>query len=291
MPRSTLLLVNADKPEAREAAAEVRALIARHGKLAAELPADDSPLPEEARTADLVVVLGGDGTLLGQSRRCLEMDVPVLGVNFGRVGFMAEFDLAALSSQAAHLFGRGQLRTHSYGLIEAELTNGEGESERLGLAINEVVITAGPPYRMLQLDLTINGRVGPILNGDGLIVSTPLGSTAYNLSAGGPIVSPMVDVWAITPIAAFSLSFRPIVMTAHGRLEVYLSRANGEESGEGSTIVIDGQVQRRVRTGDRVVLTRHGREIRFVSNSAADYWSRLIGKLGWAAPPRVRPGS
>lgn len=289
MARSTLLLVNTDKSEAIAAAAEVRALITRYGKLAGELPADETAIPESAKGADLIVVLGGDGTLLSQSRRCLNLDIPILGVNFGRVGFMAEFDLQALSAQASMLFGEGELRTHRYGLIETDLMKPGGGHERVGLAINEVVITAGPPYKMLQLGLHINGRAGPVLTGDGLIVSTPLGSTAYNLSAGGPIVSPMVDVWSICPIAAFSLSFRPIVITAHGRLEVQIARANGDSDAEGTTIVMDGQVQRRVSTGDRLVLSRHDREIRFVSNSSADYWSRLIGKLGWAAPPRVRP--
>ncbi|MFZ4574769.1 MAG: NAD(+)/NADH kinase, partial [Phycisphaerales bacterium] len=181
-----------------------------------------------------------------------------------------------------------ELRTHNYGLIAAELVRPSGEVHRIGPAVNEVVITAGPPFRMLQLGLNINGRQGPLLTGDGLIVSTPLGSTAYNLSAGGPIVSPMVDVWSMTPIAAFSLSFRPIVISSHGRLEVNVQRANGDDGCPGTTIVIDGQVQKRVGTGDRLVLTRHDREIRFVSNASADYWSRLISKLGWAAPPRVR---
>ncbi|MFZ4574536.1 MAG: NAD(+)/NADH kinase, partial [Phycisphaerales bacterium] len=121
MPRSSLLLVNADKSEALAAAAEVRALITRYGRLAGELPADESAVPDEARGADLIVVLGGDGTLLSQSRRFLDLGIPILGVNFGRVGFMAEFDLQALNAQASVLFGDAELRTHNYGLIAAEL--------------------------------------------------------------------------------------------------------------------------------------------------------------------------
>lgn len=290
MPRSALLLVNPDKPEAAAAATEIRRLISLHGRLTAELPADESPLPANAAEADVIVVLGGDGTLLSQSRRCLGLNRPVLGVNFGRVGFMAEFDLPALVAQAPQLFGDAPLHTHAYGLIEASIIRrGASHPTAAGIAINEVVVTSGPPYKMIQAELTINGRPGPVMNGDGLIVSTPLGSTAYNLSVGGPIVAPTVDAWCITPIAAFSLAFRPIIVESACRLDILVSRANGDHSDEGTTLVFDGQVQERLRTGDHMVLQRHAQDVHFVENTSADYWSRLIGKLGWAAPPRARP--
>lgn len=289
MPKSVLLVVNTDKPEVRAASSHVRELISRHGRLLAEICADESPISGSFGTPDLVVVLGGDGTLLTQSRRFLDMNVPILGVNFGKLGFMAEFDVQCLNEQAATLFGDAPLRTHSYGLISTEVETQRGERRFVGLAINEAVITSGPPYRMIQLPLTINSRPGPTLAGDGLIVSTPLGSTAYNLSAGGPIVSPMVDAWAVTPLAAFSLSFRPIIVSAHGRLEISVAKSNGGDSVEGTTLILDGRVQQRLFAGDRVILTRHHRELQFVDNQTQDYWSRLIGKLGWAAPPQGRP--
>lgn len=283
-----LLLVNQDKPEATLAAAEIASLIQQHATLVAHLPATDDPLPTNLGHLDAVVVMGGDGTLLSQSRRCLSLSVPILGINMGRVGFMAEFDLASIREQAETLFASPSLRTHDSYPLEVSVRRKDTDTiEPAGLAINEALVTAGPPYKMLSLLLTINNSTGPVINGDGLIVSTSLGSTAYNLSAGGPIVSPMVDAWAITPVAPFSLSFRPIVVSSSSTIEIFATRINdGPEFG--TTLVIDGQSQVRLHTGDRVIIKRHHRPVRFVSNTAADYWFRLITKLNWAAPPRPR---
>lgn len=297
-PHRFLLLVNQDKPEATAAATEVAALIRAHGTLVAQLSATDEALPSDLEPLDAVVVMGGDGTLLAQSRRCLNLSVPILGINMGRVGFMAEFDLASIREQAPVLFGQHPGRTHDSHLLEVFIRrHATGSIDPAGLAINEALITAGPPYKMLSLVLTINGRTGPIINGDGLIVSTSLGSTAYNLSAGGPIVSPMVDAWAITPIAPFSLSFRPIVVSSSCTIEISCNRVNDGRGvtptsphDHGTTLVLDGQFQTRLYTGDRVIISKHHRPVRFVSNPAADYWYRLITKLNWAATPRARNG-
>ncbi len=120
------------------------------------------------------------------------------------------------------------------------------------------------------------------MTGDGLIVSSSLGSTAYNLSAGGPILSPLVAALAITSIAVHSLAVRPVVVPATSRVEVRLDRANS-----GTTLVLDGQQQEPLHTGDRVALTRHDARVLLVQNEHTDYWARLIGKLRWAAVPRV----
>jgi len=297
-PHRFLLLVNQDKAEATAATSEVAALIRSHATLVAQLPATSEPLPPGLDNLDAVVVMGGDGTLLAQSRRCLNLSVPILGINMGRVGFMAEFDLASIREQAPVLFGPYPRRTHDSHLLEVFIArHSTGTIDPAGLAINEALVTAGPPYRMLSLVLTINGRTGPIVNGDGLIVSTSLGSTAYNLSAGGPIVSPMVDAWAITPLAPFSLSFRPIVVSSSCTIEIACNRINDGPRGgpasphdHGTTLVLDGQSQVRLHTGDRVIISKHHRPIRFVSNAAADYWYRLITKLNWAATPKSRNG-
>lgn len=284
MGRAVLLLVNHDKPDAIAAAEELRALIDRRGKVVAELDADNEPLRKLPK-ADLVVVLGGDGTLLGQSRRCLDLGLPMLGVNLGKLGFLAEFDMASVRLQGDSLFGDGPLALRKLGLIHAEVHEPETEWVRFsGEALNDAVITAGPPYRLITLGLTIDGTLGPTVNGDGLIVSTPTGSTAYNLSAGGPIVAPTVDAMTLTPIAAQSLSFRPIIVGGTSIIEITVQRIN-----EGGTaLVLDGQVQTSLKLGDRILLTTHGKGVRFVRNPATDYWSRLINKLHWARAPRGR---
>ncbi len=291
MGRSVILLVNTSKPEANEAAKELRELIERHGSVAAQLAADSSPLPADLPKANLIVVLGGDGTLLSQSRRCLPLGVPLLGINLGQIGFMAEFDMAAMRAQAERIFSVGRLELRRLGLIHAEVHSpGAGRPRFAGPALNDCVITAGPPYRLVSLQVSIDGTPGPTVNGDGLIISTPTGSTAYNLSAGGPILAPNVEGLAVTPIAAQSVGFRPIVVARESSIEIVAQRVNHEPGGQGTTLVMDGQVQTPLLKGDRLTVRSHGQHVQFVRNPATDYWSRLISKLHWARPPTTRGG-
>jgi NAD+ kinase len=292
VPRSVLLLVNRGKPDAAAAAAEVRSLIERHGRLAAELDTT-SPTAPDPHGAGLLVVLGGDGTLLSQTRRCADLGLPLLGVNFGKLGFLAEFDLASLREQASYLFSDSALPTRRVHMVRAEVSAAGAASPRFAdVALNECVVTAGPPYRMISLSIRINQEQGPTVSGDGIIVSTATGSTAYNVSAGGPILSPDVDAMVITPIAAHSLSFRPIVVGAASRIELDMHRVNRGSGaggdGVGTTLVLDGQVTTPLADGDRVVITRDSRPILYVRNPLGGYWHTLTDKMQWAAPPRLR---
>lgn len=290
MPRRVLLLFNSRKPDVLAALDEVRRVISAHAAIAAEADAaTDSPITD-ARGADLIVVLGGDGTLLSQSRRCVNLHLPMLGVNLGKLGFMAEFDLAALREQAPVLFGGGALLLQDRPLIHASV-HADGRARFEGLALNDCVITAGPPYRMISIAMRIDGQTGPTVDGDGLIVSTPIGSTAYNVSAGGAILSPDLDALAITPIAAHSLSFRPVVVGGSSTIELLLQRVNDPPTGQtagGTTLVLDGQVLVPLAKGERIVLHRHGTAVRFVRNPKGGYWTTLLNKMNWAAPLRAR---
>lgn len=289
MSRSVVLVVNRDKREALAAVGEVRELITAHGRLAAELDTRGAGGSRLVADADLVVVLGGDGSLLSQARRFAGASAPMLGVNFGKLGFLAEFDLPAIRAQAAELFGRGPLATRSLSLLRAQVCQGGQDRPRFeGLGLNECVITAGPPFRMITLSLRIDGEAGPELSGDGLIVSTPIGSTAYNASAGGPIVAPDVDALVITPIAAHSLSFRPIVVSGTTGVEIQMGRVNDDGSGGGTTLVLDGQVSTTLRAGERVRVMRDADAVRFVRNRRRSHWATLIEKMGWASQPRGR---
>jgi NAD+ kinase len=289
-----LLLVNRDKPDARAAAGEVRALIERHGRLVGELDAGNGEPLNDARGAALLVVLGGDGTLLAQTRRCANLGIPLLGVNFGKLGFLAEYDTPALREQAPTVFGDAPLPVREIHMVRAEVYAPGAMRPRFSdAALNECVVTAGPPYRMISISLRINDEDGPTLSGDGIIVSTATGSTAYNVSAGGPIAAPDVDALIITPIAAHSLAFRPIVVGAASRVELLMNRVNRAETppgpdADGTTLVLDGQVTTPLATGERVVLTRDDRPIQFVRNPLGGYWTTLTEKMHWAAPPRLR---
>ncbi len=291
MGRSVLLLVNREKPGAVKAVDEVRGLIDApgRGRLAGEFDANGDPISLPAGTsADLIMVLGGDGTLLAQARRCVHLGLPMMGVNFGNLGFLAEFDLEALRRQADALLGDQPLTLSERMMIRAEVAGKGAKKARFsGLALNDCAVTAGPPFRMITLDLRIDGEAGPSLRGDGVIVSTPIGSTAYNVSAGGPIVSPDLDSLTITPIAAHSLAFRPIVIAAKSAVTLEVTEAN-EGDGGGTTLVLDGQVQTRLREGDLITMRRYERSLRLVHNPETSYWRTLLRKLHWAAAPGAK---
>jgi NAD+ kinase len=136
---------------------------------------------------------------------------------------------------------------------------------------------------MIEVALSINNKPGPILRGDGVIVATAVGSTAYNLSAGGPILHPTSDAFVITPLAAHSLAFRPIVLPAAFTLGIEIQRAN-----EGTTFLHDGLRGATLRAGDRITIQRHAKKVRFITNPDTSYWDILHDKLRWAAPPNYR---
>lgn len=289
MARRVLLAYNPKNDEACAAADEVRELVRRHGELAGEVNSRDlDPAPEIDRS-DLVVALGGDGTLLSQARRFADRDVPLLGVNLGRLGFMAEFDLQTLGLRAAEIFDDGPMTTHELSMLRAEVFEGTADTPRFeGLALNEAAITAGFPFRMIELAMRIGGEEGPEMAGDGLLVSTPTGSTAYNVSAGGPIVAPGVEALVITPLAVHTLSFRPIIVPSNAVVEIEARQVNNDQPVGGTTLVLDGQVQTPLHAGDTVRLTGNARRARFVRNPEVGFWQTVIEKLHWAARPRMR---
>ncbi len=288
MGRRVLLLVNPSKPTAAKAAAEVRELVKMHGTLVGEEHAESGLLPDTFRRADLYVVFGGDGTLLAQSRRCAGPNNAMLGVNMGKVGFLAAFDMPAIRAKAPDLFGDAALPINEYNLLKVEVFGkSESEARFSTVALNDAVIVAGPPYRLITLSISLNGRLGPTIRGDGLIVASPVGSTAYNLSAGGPAVDPSVDAFSLTPIAPQSLSFRPVVVSGSSRIEIVAEKVNADAGGMGTTLSLDGQVQAPLKAGDRIVITRNEHGVRFVLNDGSDWWGRLISRLQWAAGPKM----
>ncbi|MBX3322602.1 MAG: NAD(+)/NADH kinase [Phycisphaeraceae bacterium] len=288
MSRSVLVIVNRTKPDAAAALESVLALVRAHGRVASVLATgSDEPLPSSSEV-DLVVVLGGDGSLLSAVRRCLPLGKPMLGVNLGRVGFMAGFEMTTLSQHAASLFGDAPLPLRQLPMLGASVTSaGEREPRFEAIAANEFVVTAGPPFRMISLALSIDGEPGPAVSGDGLIVSSPMGSTAYNVSAGGPIVVPGVEGVCITPIAAHSLSFRPIVVPTSSRIELRMDRVNDSDEG-GTTLVADGQRPHRIHAGDRVEFRSTHQQVQLVIDPDVSYWQTLLGKMHWAAAPKER---
>jgi NAD+ kinase len=282
MPRPRVVILSSrSTPEVADRLAEVRAGIGKHADIVCELETSDDPLPADLEV-DLAVVLGGDGALLSQARRVVDRGLPLVGVNFGRLGFLAAFDLQSLQEQASVVFSSAPpILEHM--ILNTSVHDNAKRPDRSDIAINDAVITAGPPYRMIELALTIDGEQGPILSGDGVIVSSPVGSTAHNVSAGGPIVHPALEAIIITPKAAHSLAARPLVLDGGSTLTIDVHRAN-----EGTTLVLDGQPTIPLRERQSVTIRKDTHKARFVANPASTYWQVLQQKLHWAAPPTYR---
>jgi len=281
MPHA-LLIVNRDKPEAMRTADAIRPTIGRYASLA-EIEASDAPLASSVATFDVAVVVGGDGTLIAETRRLLDRGRPIVGVNAGRLGFLAEFDVADLEKHAALVLGSAPpLRERM--LLSIEIARADGSVDATGLAINDAVITAGAPHRMIEMSLSVDDdEAGVDITGDGVIIATPTGSTAYSASAGGPIVHPDVEGITITPICAQSLAFRPVVVGAHETVILSLRRVN-----DGTCLVLDGQRSIALSKGDRVSMRKHALRAKFVASPSNRYWDALRAKMRWAAPPSYR---
>jgi NAD+ kinase len=293
MPRRVLLIINRGKPEVVAALSQVRKIIEAAGaRIALEISAlDDGPI-SDAKGADMVVVLGGDGTLLSQARRCTQLCLPLLGVNFGKLGFLAEFDMTSLQEQSRQIFSGEPFELLERFLLNVEVRR-DGQTlscqpTASTLALNDAVITAGPPFRMIALAITINGQTGPTVTGDGLIISTPVGSTAYNAAIGGPILSPDTHALVLTPIAPQTLSFRPVVISGQSKVEIDVLRVNEPDgphaSGGGTTLLMDGRPAMHLRAGDHLTLEIYQRPVSFISNPKQSYWQTLITKMNWARP-------
>ena len=190
--------------------------------------------------SDFAVVFGGDGSIISAARDLSQANVPVIGVNLGKLGFLAEFSVSELKELFDSVVS-GQAPIEKRMLLGCSVfeSSAQGPEVFSSTAVNEVFITAGPPYRMIELKIAVDGQHVASCVSDGLIISTPTGSTAYNLSSGGPILAGAMEAMVITPICPHSLSFRPIVIDAGSVVDVSCTRVN-----EGTTVSVDGQVSR-----------------------------------------------
>jgi len=231
-----------------------------------------------AAGADRVIVLGGDGTLIGVARSLGALQIPLIGVNLGKLGFLAEFSVDEIKAGFDSLLSDPSLIARG-AILDARVRQNDGPVEQ-GLAVNDCVIHAGPPFRMITLGVFINGEHLTNVRGDGLIVCTPNGSTAHNLSAGGPIVQPAVDAIVLTPLNPHSLTHRPLVIEQTSVIEIHAIAVN-----PGTTAILDGQVSFPVRPDDRVQVRRFSADVLIVRNPRYPRWHKLTNKLHWGRAP------
>jgi NAD+ kinase len=222
---------------------------------------------------DLLIVLGGDGTLLSMARAVGDLGVPILGVNLGGLGFLAATTLDEMLPALETLIGGG-MEIEERMLLGARVRR-DGQPSGEYLALNDVVITKSAMSRIIDLVVSVEGRHAIAYRADGLIVSTPTGSTAYNLSAGGPILFPTMDAVVLTPIAPHTLSNRPIVLPGAQRIEV--TPVGAQEI----MLTMDGQVGVPLRERDVVEVQKARARIRLVRFPQKDFFSVLRTKLKW----------
>jgi NAD+ kinase len=236
--------------------------------------AESADSSEIIQQADLVVVLGGDGTLIAASRLVGDREVPILGVNLGSLGFLTEITLDELYPSLERCL-KGDFEVSERMMLLASVERA-GEVVELHRVLNDVVINKGALARIVDMETSVNGRYLTTFKADGLIVSTPTGSTGYSLSANGPIIHPELESISITPICPHTLTNRPLVMAGDAQIAITLN-----SNDEAVFLTLDGQVGVKLVCGDVVQIKKSGHATRLVQSRSKDYFEVLRTKLKW----------
>ena len=224
--------------------------------------------------ADLIVVLGGDGTMISTSRLTGNKEVPVLGINYGSLGYLTEFRIEEMFPALETILA-GNFEVDRRVMLEVEFLR-NGEKSALGRVLNDVVINKAALARIIEIEVRLNNLFVNSFRADGLIVSTPTGSTAYNLSAGGPIVYPSMNAVVMTPICPFTLTNRPIVVQDKDEIEIKLKNQI-----EGVVLTLDGQIGHQINADDRIFIRKSETAFNLVQPPNRNYFDVLRNKLKW----------
>ena len=276
------IIANVEKEKSREHVLSLRNWLKRRGlevfleKGLAELTGEDGGMERKSLVAavDLLVVFGGDGTILRTARFAVGSATPIIGINLGDFGYLTEVNLNEMYS-AMEIILRGECRTDRRMMLDAAINDQEEGGGRY-TALNDVVINRANLSRIVELETYVNGAYLITYKADGLIVSTPTGSTAYSLSAGGPIVFPDQDVIIINPICPHTLTNRPIILPSDACVKVILRTKE-----QGATLTLDGQVSVTLKSGDTLTVKKSVHVTTLVSSPHRDYLEILRTKLGW----------
>ena len=283
-PRA-LLLADGSRKKITESVSQLRHTIERYLEIADVILDPAAPIPTQ--DVDLVIVLGGDGSILRGARRMGYHQMPVLGINLGHLGFLADLRPEQLD-EVLPLIASGKYRIVEHLMFQCELQPGEslkhvsdaappptGGLNILGL--NEVAVLAGPPFAILEVQLYVDGTLATTYSCDGLIVSTPVGSTAHNLSAGGPILRKEMQAFVISPVSPHTLTNRPVVDSADRVYELTVPEPHA-----GTSMVVDGRVISTLSSGDRIRIRRSTARFQLIEVPGQGYYRTLREKLGWS---------
>lgn len=269
------LISREGSPVAEDARKEAASWLTAHGRMPVMLTRNSTAA--EFSTVDAVIAFGGDGTLLGVAHAIAiaGLDVPVLGINLGHLGFLTEVGRTGMID-ALEAIVSGATRTETRLLLHGRvIRSGETIADRV--ALNDIVVTRGALSRMIEVDVSVDGLPVTHIKADGVIVATATGSTAYNLSAGGPILLPSVDAMVLTPIAPHALSHRPVVLPATATIRLQPEMDPKEEL----FATFDGQFGVRLQPGDAIEVARADRVVTLLRISTRTHFDMLREKLRW----------
>lgn len=229
------------------------------------------PCKEFDKFADVVISFGGDGTMLAVSRLLINMDLPIMGFNVGKLGFLAEFSINNIDKEIEDVI------SGNYRIIERAVLETEINGETL-YALNDFVVEKKDSSRMISIDAFANDNLIGSIRADGMIITTPTGSTAYSLSCGGPIIAPATEVICITPISPHSLTLRPLVIPDSNEIILQVFTKNS-----GAVLVADGQAERVMKNNGKIIIRKSENTIKLIKPVDSSYYDLLRTKLLWAA--------
>ena len=269
-----IVLTGSDRPEVLEAWKQLLPELERNSGIEVVGAFPRNKVIDERVNADIVVVLGGDGSILRGCRQLGAHQLPIIGINLGRLGFLADVSLEEFSDNLPQLIA-GEYDVVEHLMFECQHVTEDG-TIHTDLGLNEATINSAGSLKILNINLEIDNETVTTFSCDGLIISTPVGSTAHNLSAGGPILRQDLQAFSITPICPHTLTVRPIVDSAE---RVY--RFTVPESPEGVKLVIDGQISRPVSSNDLIIVKRAAATFKLIHFPGHSYYKTLHRKLGW----------
>jgi len=232
-----------------------------------------------AQSIDLAIVIGGDGTLLGAGRLLASFDVPIVGVNLGRLGFLVDVSPDEMTTLLGQVLA-GTYTNESRFLLTADVFRGD-EKICAGDAVNDIVLHVRNEIRMIEFTTHINNTFVNTQRADGIVISTPTGSTAYSLSGGGPILHPELEAIVLVPICPHTLNNRPIVVNSKDTIEISLCK----QRNTGARVSFDGQSNINLEPGDRIVIRRKSHCLSLLHPKSYDYYHILRAKLRWSVQP------
>lgn len=241
------------------------------------------PREEIGKKTDLLIVFGGDGSILRAVHELSNQEPLILGVNTGHLGFLADIPISELLPALERILLKDEYVIESRMRLSASIIKNSKE-EKIHDALNDLVLTAGPISHMIETQISVNGNQMGNFRSDGLIIATPTGSTAYSLSAGGPLVIPDMDVILINPICPHTLSNRPIVVSADSIIEIKLSK--DDESNENAMVSLDGFQAIELESKSKIQIIKSPHGIKMVRPKGANFFNTLRDKLNWETHPR-----